>query len=110
MRIATVESWIRSLRRKAECLYGLTIYIVVLLESLPTKRTLARLLGNGNSEHRHTWRELRALISTEKQVLLVEDEIESAQAVLAQKIYSFILQVNDFLPVELLDKQQAFRF
>ena len=107
---AAIESRIGYLKSKAESLYGLTIYFVVLLESLPTKRTFARLLGNGNSEHRHTWRELRALISTDKQVLLVEDEIKSAQTVLAQKISSFILQVNDFLPLELLDKQQAFRF
>jgi type IV secretion system protein TrbE len=107
---AAIESRIGYLKRKAESLYGLTIYFVVLLESLPTKRTLARLLGNGNSELKHRWRELRALISTNKQVLLVEDEIQSAQAVLAQKIAGLILQVNDFLPVELLDKQQAFRF
>jgi len=36
------------------------------------------------------WRDLQALISTDKQVLLVEDEINSAQAVLAQEIASFI--------------------
>src|SRR5581483_1242304 len=107
---AAIENRITYLRGKAKSLYGLTIYFVVLLESPPTKRTLARFLGNGNSEPKHTWRELRALISTDKQVLLVEDEIKSAQTVLAQKIASFILQVNDFLPVELLDKQQAFRF
>jgi type IV secretion system protein VirB4 len=83
---------------------------VVLLESPKAKRTLARFLGNGNSEPKHTWKELRALLSTDKQVLLIEDEIKSTQTVLAQKVSSFLLQVNDFLPVEQLDKQKAFRF
>jgi len=79
-------------RRKANrtSLYGLTIYVVVPLESPPTKSTLARFLANGNSELKHMRRDLRALISTDKQVLLVEDEINSAQAVLAQEIASFI--------------------
>jgi type IV secretion system protein VirB4 len=60
---AAIENRITYLRSKAESLFGLTIYFVVLLESPPTKRTLARFLGNGNSEPKHTWRELRALIN-----------------------------------------------
>ncbi|HEX5422128.1 MAG TPA: DUF87 domain-containing protein, partial [Candidatus Acidoferrales bacterium] len=36
-------------------------------------------------------------------------EIGKDQAALLQKIESFILQVSDFLPVHLLDKQEAFR-
>ena len=107
---AAIENRIAYLKNKAGSLYGLSIYFVVMLESPKAKRTLARFLGNGSPEQKHTWKELRALLSTDKQVLIVEDEIKSAQAVLAQKTSSFLLQVNDFLPVELLDKQQAFRF
>ena len=45
------------------------------------------------------------LLSTRKQVVLLgEDEITTAQAVLGQKVSSFIQQVNDFLPVECLNK------
>ncbi len=107
---AAIENRITYLRGKAESLFGLTIYFVALLESHPAQRTLSRLLSNRNAEPKRTWSELRALLSTERQVVLVDEEIRAAQAVLAQKIASFILQVNDFLPVELLDKQQAFRF
>ena len=107
---AAIENRIAYLKNKAGRLYGLSIYFVVLLESPKAKRTLTRFLGNGNFEPKHTWKELRALLSTEQQVLLLEDEIKSAQTGLAQKVSSFLLQVNDFLPIELLDKQQAFRF
>src|SRR5712692_6295777 len=107
---AAIESRIEYLKSKAQSLYGLTIYFVVLLESPPAKRTVSRILTTGNSDLKRSMSELKALLSTEKQVALVGDEIRAAQAVLAQKVSSFILQVNDFLPVELLDKQQAFRF
>src|SRR6202043_4023083 len=44
-----------------------------------------------------------------KQVFLLDREITKGQAGLLQKVESFILQVRDFLPVRLLDKQDAFR-
>ena len=40
--------------------------------------------------------------------MLLEEEIVRAQAALEQKIESFILQVNDFSPVKLLEKSKAF--
>ena len=40
---------------------------------------------------------------------MLDREISKGQASLRQKVDSFILQVNDFLPVRLLDKQEAFR-
>ncbi len=107
---AAIENRIAYLKNKAGSLYGLSIYFVVLLESPKAKKTLARFFGNGNLEPKQMWKELRAFLSTDKQVLLLEDEIKNAQAVLAQKTASFLLQVNDFLPVKQLDKQQAFRF
>src|SRR5713226_6292531 len=107
---AAIENRIAHLQSKADSLYKLTIYFVVLLESPRAKKNLARLLSKGNSDPRHTWRELRGLLSTDKQVVLGATEIQRAQAVLTQKIASFTQQVNDFLPIELLNKHQAFRF
>ena len=40
---------------------------------------------------------------------MLDREISKGQASLRQKVDSFILQVNDFLPMRLLDKQEAFR-
>ena len=48
------------------------------------------------------------LAVSQKQVLLLEEEIVRAQAVLQQKIESFRLQIHDLSPVELLDKSKAF--
>jgi type IV secretion system protein VirB4 len=42
-------------------------------------------------------------------VVLLDREVTKGQASLRQKVDSFILQVNDFLPMRLLDKQEAFR-
>jgi type IV secretion/conjugal transfer VirB4 family ATPase len=107
---AAIESRIAYLKGKAQSLYGLTIYFVVLLENPPAKRTVSRILTTVNTDPKRSMSELKALLSTEKQVALLGEEIQAAHAVLAQKVSSFILQVNDFLPVELLNKQQAFRF
>jgi len=107
---AAIENRIAHLQSKADSLYNLTIYFVALLESPRAQKNLARLLSKANSNPRHTWRELRGLLSTDKQVVLGADEIKRAQTVLTQKISSFTQQVNDFLPVELLNKHQAFRF
>ena len=51
----------------------------------------------------------RAHFSGQKQVVLLDREISKGQATLRQKVDSFILQVGDFLPTGLLDKQEAFR-
>ena len=53
--------------------------------------------------------DLWAYFSTRRQVLFLDREITKAQATLLQKAESFILQLSDFLPVRLLDKQEAFR-
>jgi type IV secretion system protein VirB4 len=53
--------------------------------------------------------ELRARFSTKKRVLVLGREMDRAEAALVQKAQSFLLQVNDFLNVRILDKHQAFR-
>ena len=40
---------------------------------------------------------------------MLDREISKGQTTLLQKVDSFILQVSDFLPMRLLDKQEAFR-
>src|SRR5439155_21610470 len=44
-----------------------------------------------------------------KQIVRIGDEIRRTHAILNQKVSSFLLQVDDFLRVKLLDKQAAFR-
>src|SRR5258706_7263873 len=68
---AAIESRIAYLKSKAQSLYGLTIYFVVLLENPPAKRTVSRILTTVNSDPKRSMSELKALLSNEKQVALV---------------------------------------
>lgn len=107
---AAIENRITYLKGKAESLYALAISFVVIFETSPANKALRRAFAKSGHQKRHPWRELKAALSNGKQALLLGDEICRAQAALSQKVSSFILQVNDFLPVELLDKLEAFRF
>lgn len=93
---------------KADSLYSLTIYYAVLMEGFETKKALLGTLAEAPKDPKRAFKEIRGLLSTQKQVVLLEDEIGRVQALLRQKAENFILQVNDFLAVEVLEKQRAF--
>ena len=94
---------------KADGLFSLSIYYVILFEGFRYTRTLATTLLAITKEPGKAVSQLRAYFSARKQILLLEGELSRAQASLLQKVESFLLQVNDFLPARLLDKQEAFR-
>jgi type IV secretion system protein VirB4 len=94
---------------KADSLFSLSIYYVVLFEGFRYTRTLGSTLLEFPKHPTKALSELQAHFSGSKQVFLLDREISKGQAGLLQKVDSFILQVSDFLPVRLLDKQEAFR-
>ena len=102
---AAIESRIRYLKSKADSLYSLTIYYVVLLESRNRKSSL---LANIGKHPAAAARELLASFSTERQVVLLRDEIDRMRSSLSHKVSSFLLQVGDFLPAMILPKDRAF--
>ena len=104
-----IKNRIAYLTTKADTLFSLSIYYVVLYEGFRYSRTLRSTLLQFPKQPTKALRELRACLSTKKHVVLLDREISKAQAALLQKIESFILQVSDFLPVRLLDKHEAFR-
>ncbi len=114
---AAIRNRIAYFKSKAESLYSLTIFYVVVLETAHRERYLRRIFSNNNSNDSGNraepwwsdWSDFIGLLSSKKQIVLVDDEIRRAQAILNQKISSFLLQVDDFLHVKLLDKQDAFR-
>jgi type IV secretion system protein VirB4 len=106
---AAIESRIAYLRTRADKLFSIAIYFVVLFEGIRYKRTLSSVLNGLSSKPKDAMSELWAHFSTKKHVLLHQAEISKAQALLRQKAESFILQVGDFLTVRVLDKQDAFR-
>ena len=94
---------------KSETLFSLSIYFVILFEGFRYTRTLGSTLSEFPKHPSKALAELRAHFSGRQQVVLLDREISKGQAGLRQKVDSFILQVNDFLPMRLLDKQEAFR-
>jgi type IV secretion/conjugal transfer VirB4 family ATPase len=94
---------------KSDTLFSLSIYYVILFEGFRYTRTLSRALSEFPKHPSKALGELRAHFSGTKQVVLLDREISKGQATLRQKVESFILQVSDFLPMRLLDKQEAFR-
>ena len=94
---------------KSETLFSLSIYYVILFEGFRYTRTLGSTLSEFPKHPSKALDELRAHFSGRQQVVLLDREISKGQASLRQKVDSFILQVNDFLPMRLLDKQEAFR-
>src|SRR5258708_29177382 len=89
---------------KADTLFSVSIYYVVLFEDFRYRRPLGSALLEFPKQPAKALRELRAHFSARKQVVLIDREISKGQASLLQKVESFILQVSDFLPVRLLDK------
>src|SRR5581483_5057727 len=106
---AAIENRISYLHGKSESLYELTIYYVLLFEGARVKKSALWTLTTTDRNAHRRWTDLRTLFSTQKQVLLLESEIHRGQSALSHKIASFVLQVSDFLPIELLPKQKAFR-
>jgi type IV secretion system protein TrbE len=94
---------------KSETLFSLSIYFVILFEGFRHTRTLGSTLSEFPKHPSRALAELLAHFSGRQQVVLLDREISKGQAGLRQKVDSFILQVNDFLPMRLLDKQEAFR-
>jgi len=107
---AAIENRITYLKAKADSLFTIAIYFVVIFENPSGKKSFLRTLAKAGYEKRRSWRELKAFLSTPEQVFLLDDDLQSAHTALSEKVSSFIRQVNDFLSVDLLDKQEAFRF
>jgi type IV secretion system protein VirB4 len=106
---AAIKSRVAYFGEKSDTLFSLSIYYVILFEGFRYTRTLSRALSEFPKHPYKALGELRAHFSGKKQVVLLDREISKGQATLRQKVESFILQVSDFLPMRLLDKQEAFR-
>ena len=105
-----IKNRIAYLSSKADRLFSISIYYVVLFEGFRYRRGLSNILAQFPTSPLKTIRELCAAFSTNKQIVLLDQEISKGQAALRQKVAAFILQVSDFLPIQLLGKYDAFRF
>ena len=72
---AAIENRIAYLKGKADSLYALDIYFVVLFEASRAKEAVLRTFSTAGRKKNRAWSELQAFLSTQKQVLLLQDEI-----------------------------------
>src|SRR5579863_3661098 len=104
-----IKNRIAYLRSKSDTLFSLSVYFVVLYQGPQTAHKLGSALAQFPRKPAKAFTELRAHFSGNKRVLVLGQQMNSAQATILRKAQSFILQVSDFLPVRILDKQEAFQ-
>ena len=106
---AATENRIAYLKAKADSLYSFQICYVVLYEGFRYKTSLLGTLAKALSEPRQALNELMAHLSTPKQLVLIDGELERGKSALRAKTRSFLLQAGDFVGARILPKQEAFR-
>jgi type IV secretion system protein VirB4 len=103
-----IRNRIAYLDSKADRLFSLSVYYVVLYHGFQTADKLASALAEFPKNPKKAISDLRAHFSTPLRTVVLGKHLASAQAALLQKARSFVLQVSDFLAVRMLDKQEAF--
>jgi type IV secretion/conjugal transfer VirB4 family ATPase len=107
---AAIQNRIAYLSGKADSLYSFEIYYVVLYEGFRFETSILESLAKVYSEPGTALAELRAILSTRKQLLLLDSELERARIALRSKASAFLLQVGDFVSSRIVLKEEAFRF
>jgi type IV secretion system protein TrbE len=103
---AAIENRLAYLARKAETLFSLSIHYVVLYRECRSTEMVASLL----KDPRRAIDEIATRFSIERHAISLGREVDRAQSALLSKARSFVLQLSDFLPVRVLEKDEAFRF
>ncbi len=102
-----ISTRIAHLKAKADRLYSLEIYFVVMYDGWRHKKSSSEWLSQLFSNPKAT---LAELFSSEKKVLILEDELDRTREVLLHRVNSFLIQLRDLIEAQLLDKHEAFRF
>ncbi|HEY6253491.1 MAG TPA: DUF87 domain-containing protein [Candidatus Angelobacter sp.] len=101
----------RYFAQKAEEMFSIHIYYVLLYQSTPhaAKMTLSKALGSFFSQGLATGTtNLKSLFSAKKEILLIEDQIDQAATVLLRQANSLVSYLSDLVEIRLLNKQDAF--
>ncbi len=106
---AAIRNRIEYLKTKAESLYSFQICYVVLYEGFRHSASILNSLASLASQPGAALRELQAFVSTRKQVILIESELQQSLSALRAKARSFVGQVSDFVGTRVLSKDEAFR-
>ena len=105
---AAVRERIAYFAEKADDLFSLSIFFVVLCPALTARRSLVNTVLEFPENPRKSLADLRARLSSAACVRLDQREIERAESVLRQKIESFRTHISDFVGSRILGKEEAF--
>src|SRR5215831_13931818 len=103
-----VEDRIAYFRNRASELYSLQICYVILYEGARHRAKLSGSLIKLATEPKQGLEELKGLLSSRKETVLLASAIEKQHRLLLHQVRSFILQLSDFVRIEVVGKQQAF--
>jgi type IV secretion system protein TrbE len=106
---AAIKNRIAYLATKAETLFSLSVYYVVLYRGFEAAHKVANAFRGIPRDPKRVFAELAAQFSSKKRAVVLGKHVQEAESALLHKARSFLLQVSDFLPVRILDKHEAFR-
>ena len=106
---AAVEQRSAFLESKADRLYSIEIYWVVMAEGSYAKTGLLHALATLPKQPSKSLRDLRALFSATNERTLIYEQIERDRLRLQQKVNSLRGQLSDLTRVELLGAERTFR-
>jgi type IV secretion system protein VirB4 len=106
---AAIRDRVAYFREKADTLFSLSIYFVVLCPALAARRSLSSTLMEIPENPRKAIAGLRARFSSEESVRLNSRELARAESALRQKVDNFRTHVSDFASARILGKDEAFR-
>ncbi len=102
---AAIKNRIAYLQRKANSLYSVETYYAVVYQGW--KQANAHKLAEFLTRPLIS---LREMLSSKVGATVLEHELDGASDILTNKVMSFLVQLQDTIHVEVLDKQRAFRF
>jgi len=106
---AAVEQRVAFLQSKADRLYSIEIYWVVMVDGHHAKTGLLDAVTQLPKHPRSSLRALRALFSANQERTLISAQIERDRSRLQQKVQSLSGQLSDLTTVELLGAERTFR-
>src|SRR5271155_906868 len=90
-----IKNRIAYLASKADTLFALSVYYVVMYQGFQNSAKLGTALAEFPKNPKKAVADLRAHFSGQKQIVVLGQHVSNAQAALLQKARSFILQVSD---------------
>jgi len=106
---AAVEQRAAFLQSKADRLYSIEIFWVVMIDGSYSKTGLLHALATLPKQPRSSLRDIRALLSGNKERTLIYEQIERDRLRLQQKVQSLSGQLNDLMTVALPGAEGTFR-